>query len=265
MNIIVLVKQVPNTSEARIDPKTGNLIREGMESVINPEDRHALEAALRIKEGIGGYITALTMGPPQAIEAACEAVAMGADRAVLLTDRAFAGADTWATSAALGLGVRRIGEFDLILAGRQAVDGDTAQIGPQVAEFLGIPQLTYVNKLQAGEGYVVAERLLEDGCERIQAPTPVLVTVIAELNEPRHPTLPGIFTATSDRAPIDVWNAADIRAKALEVGLPGSLTQVIKTFTPKEARKTQFLEGAPASVAGQLIQAFRERDIRLGE
>ncbi|HMK35997.1 MAG TPA: electron transfer flavoprotein subunit beta/FixA family protein [Desulfomonilaceae bacterium] len=265
MHIIVLVKQVPNTTEVRIDPKTGNLIREGVESIINPEDRHALEAAISLRERAGGTVTALTMGPPQAMEAASEAVATGADRAILLTDRAFAGADTWATSTALGLAIKKLAEFDLILAGRQAVDGDTAQIGPQVAEFLGIPQITYVSKLESGEGHIIAERVLEAGCERIEAPTPVLITVLAELNEPRHPTVQGIFAATSGRAPIEIWNAADIGAKAQHVGLPGSLTQVVRTFTPKEARTTQFVEGSPAEIAGQLIQAFRERDIRLGE
>lgn len=265
MDIIVLVKQVPNTSEVRIDPKTGNLIREGVESIINPEDRHALEAALHIKDRVGGAVTVLSMGPPQAIEAVCEALAMGADRGILLTDRAFAGADTWATSTTLGMALKRIGKFDLILAGRQAVDGDTAQIGPQVAEFLGIPQLTYVTKLQALEGKVVAERTLENGCESIEAPTPVLVTVLAELNLPRHPTVAGILNATADRAEIEVWNAADIGAKALHVGLMGSLTQVVRTFTPKEARNTQFLEGSPAFIANQLIQALKEREIRLGD
>ena len=265
MNIVVLVKQVPNTTEVRIDPKTGNLIREGVESIINPEDRHALEAALNIKETAGGKVTALTMGPPQAMEAVCEAIAMGADQGILLTDRAFAGADTWATSTVLGMAINRIGEFDLVIAGRQAVDGDTAQIGPQVAEFLGIPQLTYVRQIEAVEGKVVVERVLEAGCERIEAPTPVLVTVLASLNEPRHPTVQGLLFATSDRAPIKIWNAADIGAKAPDLGFAGSLTQVIRTFTPKEARDTRYLEGSPASVAAELVKALHEKEIRLGE
>ena len=265
MNIVVLVKQVPKTSEVRIDPKTGNLIREGIESVINPEDRHALEAALQIKDRMESHITVLSMGPPQAMEAVCEALAMGADRGVLLTDRAFAGADTWATSTALGMAIQHVGEYDLILAGRQAVDGDTAQIGPQVAEFLGIPQLTYVADLQVREGMVIAERTLEEGCEHIEAPVPVLVTCLASLNEPRHPTVGGLIYATSDRAPIEVWNAADVGAKAHELGLVGSLTQVVRTFTPKEARDTQYLEGSPSAIASQLIDAFRAKDIRLGE
>lgn len=265
MNIVVLVKQVPNTSEVRIDAKTGNLIREGVESIINPEDRHALEAALSIKEAAGGKVTVLTMGPPQAIEAVCEAVAIGADHGILLTDRAFAGADTWATSTALGMAVNRIGDFDLVIAGRQAVDGDTAQIGPQVAEFLGIPQLTYVRNIDFLEGRVAVERVLEHGCERIQCPTPVLITVLASLNEPRHPTVQGVILATSNRAPIEIWNAADIGAKVQDLGFAGSLTQVIRTFTPKEARNTRYLEGSPASVAEQLVKALHDKEIRLGE
>lgn len=265
MNIVVLVKQVPNTTEVRIDPKTGNLIREGVESIMNPEDRHALEAALQIKDTEGGTVTALSMGPPQAIEVVCEALAMGADRGILLTDRAFAGADTWATSTTLGLAIQRFGEFDLIIAGRQAVDGDTAQIGPQVAEFLGIPQLTYVRHVQAQQGKVVVERALEDGCEHIEAPLPVLLTVLGTLNEPRYPTAAGLLWAASDRSPLEVWNAADIKAKVVDLGLMGSLTQVIRTFTPKGARSTQYLEGSPASIAAQLLGSLRERDIRLGE
>ena len=263
MRIVVLVKQVPNTTEVRIDPKTGNLIREGIESIINPEDRHGLEAALALRDRFGGEVTVLSMGPPQAMDAVCEAVAMGADRWILLTDKAFAGADTWATSTALGLAVRKLGEFDLIVSGRQAIDGDTAQIGPQVAEFLGVPQITYVKRLDADQGKVIAERALERGCERLEAPFPVLITVLAELNEPRYPLVDRIRLATSEHAPIEVWNAADIGAKAFDLGLAGSLTQVVRTFTPKEARNTQHQEGPPAVVAKALIGYFSERDIRL--
>ncbi len=265
MDIVVLVKQVPNTTEVRIDPKTGNLIREGVESIINPEDRHALEAALQIRDNTGGKVTVLSMGPPQAIDGICEALAMGADRGILLSDRIFAGADTWATSTTLGRAIRKIEQFDLVLAGRQAVDGDTAQIGPQVAEYLGIPQLTYVQKLEVREGAVIAERALEDGCEHIEAPTPVLVTVLSSLNEPRYPTVAGLIDSTRPRAPIEIWNGADLGVKAYEVGLAGSLTQVVKTFTPKGARNTQYLEGSPAAVAAQLIDALRKKEIRLGE
>ncbi|MCA1961436.1 MAG: electron transfer flavoprotein subunit beta/FixA family protein [Desulfomonile sp.] len=265
MNIIVLVKQVPNTTEIRIDPKTGNLLREGVESIMNPEDRHALEAALAIKDQHGGHVTVLSMGPPMAMEMICEAMAMGADRGILLTDKVFAGADTWATSTTLGKAVERIGAFDLILAGRQAVDGDTAQIGPQVAEYLGIPQLTYVRKLDVQEGKVIAERVLEGGCEHIEAPMPVLVTVLSSLNKPRYPIVAGLLDAAAGRADMETWNAADIGVLAPDVGLAGSLTQVVRTFTPKEARDTKFLEGSPGSVAAQLVELLRQKEIRLGE
>ncbi len=265
MNIIVLVKQVPNTSEVRVDPKTGNLIREGVESIMNPEDRHALEAGLQIREAVGGKVTVLSMGPPQAVEVICEALAMGADSGILLTDKLFAGADTWATSGALGKAIQKIGDFDLVLAGRQAVDGDTAQIGPQIAEYLGIPQITYARKLEVKENKITAERMIENACEYLEAPLPVLVTVLASLNETRYPTVPGILDATLDRSPIDVWNAGDLGMKAPDVGLPGSLTQVVRTFTPKEARDTKRLEGSAAAIASQLIEALRQKEIRLGE
>jgi electron transfer flavoprotein beta subunit len=265
MHIIVLVKQVPNTSDVRIDPKTGNLVREGVESVMNPEDRHALEASLQIKDKIDASVTAISMGPPQAIEVLCEALAMGADRGILVSDRAFAGADTWATSTTLGLAIKRLGEFDLIVAGRQAIDGDTAQIGPQVAEFLGIPQLTYVTWVDVAPDKVTVERRVETGCERVEAPIPVLLTCLSAINRPRYPTVAGLLNAALPRAPIEVWNAADIGAKAYDVGLLGSLTQVMETFTPKEARHTEYLEGTPSAIASALIEAFRGKNIRLGD
>lgn len=265
MNIIVPVKQVPNTAEVRIDPKTGNLIREGVDGIINPEDRHALEAALTCRDSVGGHVTALSMGPPQAMEVICEAVGMGADKGILLSDKAFAGADTWATSTTLGMAIRRIGNYDLIICGRQAIDGDTAQIGPQLAEFLGIPQLTYVQEIELTVNGIIVERALEDGCERIEAPLPALVTVLAALNRPRHPTVRGMICAASDRAPIEVWNAADIGVKVNEVGFAGSLTQVVKTFVPKEGRKTRYLEGSPGAIAGELLQCLKAGGIRFGE
>lgn len=265
MNIVVLVKQVPNTTEVKLDPKTGNLIREGIESIINPEDRHALEAALQIKDHTGGQITVISMGPPQAVDVLCECLAMGADKGILLTDKAFAGADTWATSSVLGMAIQKLETFDIIIAGRQAIDGDTAQIGPQVAEFLGVPQLTYVSSLNVRERKVIAERIIEGGCEHIEAPVPVLVTVLTSLNEPRYPTVAGMIDATSGRAPIEIWNAADIGTTVQDVGLAGSLTQVIRTFTPKEARDTKFMDGSPTAVANQLIEALRQKEIRLGE
>ena len=169
MNIIAMVKQVPDTTEVKLDPKTGNLIREGIENIINPDDRHAVEAAVGLKEEFGGKVTAISMGPPQAIDVISEALGMGADEGVLLSDQAFAGADTWATSFTLGKAIEKIGDYDLIICGRQAIDGDTAQIGPQVADCLDIPQMTYVYEIeQVNEKTILVNRRLEDGFEKVQ-------------------------------------------------------------------------------------------------
>jgi electron transfer flavoprotein beta subunit len=262
MNIIVLIKQVPNTTEVKLDPKTGNLIREGIDTIINPDDLHALEAAVTLKEMYGATITVLSMGPPQAIDALSEAMGMGADRAVLLSDRAFAGADTWATSFTLGKAIRKIGEFDLILAGRQAIDGDTAQVGPQVAEFLDLPQVTYVFDIETvNTDNIVVKRKLEDGYERIQCPLPALLTLIGGSRQPRYPLISGLLRACRERAPIQVWNAADIGVTTAEIGLEGSLTHVIRTFAPKFERQSQLLEGGSYEVAQKLIAAFKENKL----
>jgi electron transfer flavoprotein beta subunit len=188
MDIIVLIKQVPNTTDVKLDKNTGNLIREGLESIMNPDDRHALEMALAIKDSHKARITVVSMGPPQAIEVLSEAMGMGADKGVLLSDRAFAGADTWATSFTLGKAIEKIGRFDLIICGRQAIDGDTAQIGPQIADYLGIPQATYVFTVESLEDTrITIRRRLEDGYERIQCRLPALLTVMGGCNRPRYP------------------------------------------------------------------------------
>jgi len=164
MNIIVLIKQVPDTTDVKLDPKTGSLIREGVESIINPDDRHALEAAISLKKAEGGKVTVLSLGPPQTIDALSEAIGMGANEAILLSDSAFAGADTWSTSFTLGKSIEKIGKYDLIFCGRQAIDGDTAQIGPQVADYLHVPQVTYVfdiEKIQ--KKTIIVKKRLEDG------------------------------------------------------------------------------------------------------
>jgi electron transfer flavoprotein beta subunit len=259
MNIIVLIKQVPNTSEVKLDPKTGNLIREGIESIINPDDRHALEAALRLKEEMGGKIIILSMGPPQAIDAVSEAMGMGADEGVFLTDRAFAGADTWATSTTLGKAIEKIGEFDLVLCGRQAIDGDTAQIGPQVAEYLGVPQVSYVFDIEEiKKGSLIVKRRLEDGFERLQCALPALLTVIGELNRPRYPRVDHLIDACKETAHIKIWNAADIGVQTRDVGLEGSLTNVSKTFAPKFQRQTEILEGDAKKAAERLVTKLKK-------
>lgn len=259
MDIIVLVKQVPDTTDVKLDPKTGNLIREGIESIINPDDRNAIQAAVDLKEIAGGKVTAISMGPPQAIDAISEAMGMGVDNAVLLTDMAFAGADTWATSFTLGKAIEKIGKFDLVICGRQAIDGDTAQIGPQVADYLDIPQVSYVCQVEEiKEKSIVVRRRLENGFERIECTMPAMLTVIGELNRPRYAHMGRLIDACSEKARINVWNSADIGVQVTEVGLNGSLTHVIKTFAPKFQRQGEILEGKTDEVVSQLIGKLKE-------
>lgn len=226
MNIVVCIKQVPDTNEVRIDPVKGTLIREGVPSIINPDDKNALEEALRIKERNNNTkVTVLSMGPPQANVALVEAIAMGADEGILLSDRAFAGSDTWATSTALAAGIKSIGDYDIIFCGRQAIDGDTAQVGPQIAEHLGIPQITYVEGMEIENGKVKARRALEDGYLLIESEMPVLITAIKELNEPRYPSIRGIYEAYNGEK-IRTLSAKDINADENNIGLGGSPTKV---------------------------------------
>jgi electron transfer flavoprotein beta subunit len=259
MDITVLVKQVPNTAEVKIDPKTGTLIREGVESIINPDDLHALELALSLRDAHGGKVTAISMGPPQAMDAMREALGMGVDSAVLLTDRSFAGADTLATSYTLGKCVRKLGHFDLVIAGHQAIDGDTAQIGPQVAEFLDVPQIIRASKLDVKGDELTAERTAEDGTEVVRCRLPALVTVAKDANKPRYPFVPRLMAAFDKDAPILVWGPKDIGAEEARIGLKGSPTQVQKTFSPKFEKKVERLAGLPADVAKALVGRLRER------
>jgi electron transfer flavoprotein beta subunit len=248
----------------KLDPKTGNLIREGLESIVNPDDLHALEAAVRIREEKGGMVTAVSMGPPQAVDALTQALGMGADRAVLLCDQAFAGADTWATSFTLSRAIEKIKDYDLIFCGHQAIDGDTAQIGPQVADWLDIAQAAYVREIETvTTDEIVVKRQLENGYERLSCRLPTLVTVIRELNRPRFAHMERLITACSDRAPIKIWNAADIGVSTCEVGLEGSNTHVIKTFTPDFKRKNEILDGTRQEKVSQLILRLKKSDTTL--
>lgn len=232
MNIVVCVKQVPDTTEVKIDAKTGTLIRDGVPSIINPDDKNALEEAIVLKENVGGKVTVISMGPLQAENALREALAMGADEAILLSDRVFAGADSLATSNALAGAIRRL-DYDIILAGRQAIDGDTAQVGPGIAEHLGIPQITYVEKVDAYGDTLKVRRAWEDGYEVISVKTPVLLTAIKELNKPRYMHMTSIFETFKKE--IKVWSAADIDVDRAVLGLGGSPTKVKKSGT-KEAK-----------------------------
>lgn len=230
MNIVVCIKQVPDTNEVRIDPKTGTLIREGVPSIINPDDKSGIEAALRMKEAFGGAVTVLSMGPMQADVALREALAMGADEAVLLSDRAFGGSDTWATSSIVASALKKI-PYDVIITGRQAIDGDTAQVGPQIAEHLGIPQISYVEEISMDGGKLVIKKQLEDRYQIIEAKPPVLLTMLSEYAVPRYMSVGGVFDAYRTKE-VKVWNLANVEdtLDPANMGLKGSPTHVVKSF-----------------------------------
>ncbi len=256
MNIIVCIKQVPDTTEIRLDPVTHNLIRDGVKSIINPFDLYALEEAVRLKEKFGGKVTVLTMGPPQAETSLREALGLGADEAILVSDRAFAGSDTLATSYTLSKAIEKIKNYDLIICGKQAVDGDTAQVGPGIAATLDIPQITNVRKIRdiAGEIFT-AERATEEGFDVVETKLPCLITVVKEINQPRLPSLKGKMKAKS--AVIPLWKAADIGAEEMRIGLKGSPTEVWKSFTPPPRPKGKVLEGDAAVVCEELVETLK--------
>ena len=226
MNIVVCIKQVPDTNEVKLDPVTGTLIREGVPSIINPDDKAGLEAALRLKDSMGAKVSVISMGPPQADLALREALAMGADEAILVTDRAFGGADTWATSSTLASAIRKL-PFDLIITGRQAIDGDTAQVGPQISEHLDIPVISYARKIEIEGDAVKVQRQYDDRYHVVKAQMPCLITCLAEINDPRYMTPGGIFDACE--AEIKTMGRAEL--KTLEdgnMGLAGSPTKIAK-------------------------------------
>jgi electron transfer flavoprotein alpha/beta subunit len=255
VNIVVCIKQVPDTAEVRINPETNTLIRDGVPSIINPYDMHAIEAGLQIKEKAGGRVTVITMGPPQAESALRDALSMGADEAVLLTDRAFAGSDTWATAYTISKAVEKLGA-DIILCGKQAIDGDTAQVGPEIAEFLNIPHISYIRKIEDTQSRSIrVQRLMDDGYDIVESSLPVLLTVVKELNEPRLPSLKGKMAAK--KAEIKKWTAADIAADADKIGLTGSPTQVKKIFAPEAKKDRKILEGSLEQQVDALVRELR--------
>ncbi|NLE67657.1 MAG: electron transfer flavoprotein subunit beta/FixA family protein [Lentisphaerae bacterium] len=257
MHIVVCIKQVPDTADVKIDPKTHTLIREGVASIINPFDVYAIEEGLRIKERAGGKVTVITMGPPQADAALREAISMGADNAILVSDRAFAGSDTWATSYTLAMAVRKLGDYRVILCGKQASDGDTAQVGPGIAAHLDLPQITYVRKIEEiDEKHVVAERLMETGFEALESPLPCLLTVVKEINEPRLPSLRGKMAAR--KAQIISWKAADLGCDPRSIGLDGSPTKVVRIFTPPARTGGVIFKGEPEEMAAQLVGKLKD-------
>lgn len=251
MNVVVCVKQVPGTTEVKINRETNTIIREGVEAILNPFDAYAVEEALRIREKDPGKVTVLSMGIPGVAGMLKEILALGVDEAVLLSDRAFAGADSLATAYALSMGIRKIGAYDVVVCGKQAIDGDTAQVGPSLAEKLGIPHTTYVRKIEEiRTGYIRCQRLTEDGYETIEMKLPAVITVVKEINEPRLPSIKGLIRAR--QAAVRIWGAQDIAADQALCGLQGSATQVIRTFVPVHEVQSEWIAGAPGEQARRL-------------
>ena len=264
MDILVAIKQVPDTDKVRMDPLTGTMVREGVDTIVNPLDLYAIELAIRLREKHGGKVTAFTMGPPAADKALKEAMAMGCDAGVLITDRAFSGSDTWATSYALSRAVAKMGAYDLILAGERATDGDTGQVGPCLAAWLDIPVLTYVGSVESSdERSIVARRLVEEGYQRLRVELPCLLTVVKEVANPRLPTLRGKKFAR--QAKIAAYGAADLDAEPAYLGLKGSPTKVSKIFYPKVTRGGRMVKASDEASADQavdqLLAFLEERDL----
>lgn len=269
MKIIVLIKQVPGTSNVRMDPVTGVMIRDASETVINPLDEHAIAEAVKIKRSIpGASVTALTMGPDSARKILTEACARGVNRGILLSHRAFGGSDTMATARVLAAAISKQGEFDLILAGEKATDGETGQTGPMTATLLDIPVATFVRRLTVSGGQVLAQRLVEDGAEEIEIRLPALITVVRDINNPPLPTLRNYIMAKKLSFP--VWGPEDMGVSETGTGLKGSATRVVKVFSPKLSRNTTFLTADNEEKAGlavhAVLEALKTRDlIRKGD
>jgi len=257
MNIVVCLKQVPGTTDVKIDPETNALVRQGIKNIMNPLDTYALEEGIRIKEQYGGKVMVISMGPPQAEEMLKEAISLGADEAILLSDSAFAGADTWATAYTLTRAINKLEQYDIIICGRQTLDGDTGQVGPELAEMLGIPFVAYVSQIEEiADGQMRVHRMIEDGHEIIQTPIPALITVVKEINVPRLPSLRGITRSQS--ATIPVWTAQELGVDPSRVGLAGSFTRVIKVFSPQRACQAEIFQGELESQVERLVGKLKD-------
>ncbi|MDR2414031.1 MAG: electron transfer flavoprotein subunit beta/FixA family protein [Odoribacteraceae bacterium] len=259
MNIIVCIKQVPDTTEIKLDPATGTLLRDGVPSIMNPDDKGGVEIALRLKERFDASVTVITMGPPQAEEILREALALGVDRAILASDRAFAGADTLATSNTLAAAIRTL-PYDLVITGRQAIDGDTAQVGPQIAEHLDIPQVTYVEEATiTAPGLLVARRVVDEGTQIVEVELPCLLTVISGAVKPRYMPVRGIVEAHARE--IERWNASRFPVDEQRIGLKGSPTRVYKSFTRGAKKAGVIHEVAPEDAAEIIASKLQEKFI----
>jgi len=254
VNILVCIKQVPWTTDIKTDSETGHIIRSGVASAINPFDYHALEAALQIKDQRDAHISALTMGPPQAEHALHLALALGCDEGIILTDRAFAGADTLATSYTLAQGIKKLDNADLILCGVKSTDGDTAQVGPEIAEFLELPHVCYVEEilsLDTSRGIIFVKQVLEDGFREIEVKLPCVLTISKNMNVPRKPTLKGRLNA--DKKPIKRLTSADLQVDPNRLGVKGSPTLVKNIFEPEGTKDCKMLQGDPEKIVNELV------------
>ena len=259
MNIVVCVKQVPNTTQIKIDPVTGVMDRTGIPSIMNPDDKVALEYALRIKDEVGGAVYVVSMAPMQAKKVLYEAIAMGADKGYLLSDRAFAGADTLATSKALAALIKTI-PYDLIIAGRQAIDGDTAQVGPQIAEHLKVDQITYVSNIDVKGENLIVRRTYEDRYQIYEAKLPLLLTVLGDSAKPRYMNLNRLFNEAND-SNIEIKGIADIDLDPKETGLSGSPTKVKKSFSKVINKQIELKEGTPEELAEEIVERLKTRNV----
>jgi len=257
MNVVVCLKQVPGTTQVKIDPETNTLIREGIESIINPFDTYAIEEGVRLRERFSGKVTVISMGPPQTEAALREAVSLGADEGILLSDPAFAGADTWATSCTLSMALRKLEQYDLVICGRQTLDGDTGQVGPQLAEMLCLPFIAYVSQIEeiAG-GEMRVRRMVEDGYEVMESTLPAVLTVVKEINAPRLPSLRGI--ARSKSASIAVWGVKELDIDPGKVGMAGSFTRVVRIFSPRQDRQGEIFQGDVENQVDCLIGRLKD-------
>ena len=257
LNIVVCIKQVPETTEVNFDEETGRLIREGVAAVINPFDEIAIEEGLRVKEKHGGAVKVLTMGPPWAADALRDAIAMGADEGYLATDRAFAGADTWATSLTLAKVIEHMGGYDLIICGLKTTDGDTGQTGPEIAEHMDIPHVCYVNEIvEISDGKVILKRIMDDGVETLEAPLPLLITVSKDINQPRLATLRGRLKAK--KAEIKEITNSDLQLPVEEIGLDGSYTRVVKIFEPEVHMAGEVVQGTTDELVEAIFAKLQE-------
>lgn len=260
MHIAVCIKQVPDAKNVRIDPDTHTLVRQGVESIINPFDMFAVEAALRLKDAAGARVTTMTMGPPQAEAALRDTLAMGVDDAVLLSDRAFAGSDTWATSRVLAAAIKKMGDVDLICCGKQAIDGDTAQVGPEAATLLDIPYATFVKNIEIlTENHLKVVRQTDEGTEAWKLPMPALITVLKDVGEPRVPSLKHKMRAK--KAAIPVWGIGDLGLDPADVGLSGSYTQVVRIFSPPRRSDRVLMQGTVEEMVDQLFRYLKEAKV----